>query len=129
MVKRFWASSRLYHLIEKVRAAEPPVQEMEDEHGNDIEAPWRDAGLNQTQKETSSKEPGPILHETLSDSDTSKEKHPSGDWKETECQRPHRSKSTGGEFSLRQRRGRKRMIPKLPRVSNNMKGTKLYAKG
>lgn len=39
MVKRFWASSRLYHLIGKVRAA-PLVRETEDVHGNDIVTPW-----------------------------------------------------------------------------------------
>ena len=52
---------------------------MEDVHGNNIEASWRDAGLDQTQKETSSQEPGPVLDETLSDGDASKKKHTSGD--------------------------------------------------
>lgn len=41
---------------------------------------------------------------------------------------PHRLKNAGGEFGLRQRRGRKRMINKLPGISKKMKGTKLYAR-
>jgi len=52
---------------------------MEDVHGNDIEAPRGDAGLNRTQEETSSEESGEVLHETLSNGDASKKKYTSRD--------------------------------------------------
>ena len=54
---------------------------MENVHNNDIVAPRGDAGLNQTQEETSSEESRPILHETLRDGNTSEDKHRYGNWK------------------------------------------------
>ena len=36
-VNRFWASLRLYHLIEKFRAPVPTIREAEHVHGNEVE--------------------------------------------------------------------------------------------
>jgi len=74
-VKRFWASSRLYHLITKLKLVVPITQGVEDVHRNEIDAPRKDACFNHSQEETSGEKSRVVLHETLSDGNAPKNEH------------------------------------------------------
>ena len=76
---RFWASSRLYHLIKKLRDVVLLVREVEYIHRNDVETSRGYVGLSQAQEETSSEEARVVLHKTLSDGDASENEHPHRD--------------------------------------------------
>lgn len=57
-----------------------PVNEVEDVHGDNVEASRGNAGLGQTQEETSSEESRVALNETLSERDTSENNQARGDF-------------------------------------------------
>ena len=53
----------------------PLVQNLEDEHRDDVETSRNGVGLGQTKKEASGDEARVVLHETLSDGDASENNH------------------------------------------------------